>query len=151
MQREIFNALSYATSNGYQVHPDAFAMLKGLDTNVLKIIQDIVKMKIKQKRTDLDTAYVTINISYEVPSVYQNFLRSHRDINGMLYVGIFKGKEIVKEFNLEITAKDIARQKAPFAIAIARWLPHGIYDIRLGIKAKNYLITHNSETLHVDF
>lgn len=29
MQREIFNALSYATSNGYQVHPDAFAMLKG--------------------------------------------------------------------------------------------------------------------------
>ena len=53
MQREIFNALSYATSNGYQVHPDAFAMLKGLDTNALKIIQDIVKMKIKQKESSL--------------------------------------------------------------------------------------------------
>jgi len=53
LQREIFNALSYATSNGYQVHPDAFAMLKGLDTNVLKIIQDIVKMKIKQKESSL--------------------------------------------------------------------------------------------------
>ena len=53
MQREISNALSYATSNGYQVHPDAFAMLKGLDTNVLKIVQDIVKIKIKQKENSL--------------------------------------------------------------------------------------------------
>lgn len=53
MQREIFNALSYATSNGYQVHPDAFAMLKGLDTDILKIIQDIIKMKIKQKENSL--------------------------------------------------------------------------------------------------
>ncbi|HMK17187.1 MAG TPA: glycosyltransferase family 39 protein [Chitinophagaceae bacterium] len=110
-----------------------------------------IRMMIKRKNIDFDTAYVTISISYEVPRVYQNFLRSHNDINGMLYVGIFKGKEIVKEFNLEITAKDIARQRSPFAIAIARWLPHGSYDIRLGIKAKNYLITHNSNTIHVRF
>jgi DNA polymerase II small subunit len=53
LQREISNALSYATSNGYQVHPDAFAMLKGLDTDILKIIQDIIKMKIKQKENSL--------------------------------------------------------------------------------------------------
>ena len=53
LQREISNALSYATSNGYQVHPDAFAMLKGLDTNILKIVQDIIKIKIKQKEKSL--------------------------------------------------------------------------------------------------
>jgi DNA polymerase II small subunit len=53
LQREISNALSYATSNGYQVHPDAFAMLKGLDTDILKVIQDIIKMKIKQKQNSL--------------------------------------------------------------------------------------------------
>ena len=53
LQREISNALSYATSNGYQIHPDAFAMLKGLDTDILKIIQDIIKMKIKQKENSL--------------------------------------------------------------------------------------------------
>ena len=35
LQREISNALSFATSKGYQVHPDAFAMLKGLDTDIL--------------------------------------------------------------------------------------------------------------------
>ena len=53
LQREISNALSYATSKGYQVHPDAFAMLKGLDTNILKTIQDIIKIKIKQKEKSL--------------------------------------------------------------------------------------------------
>jgi DNA polymerase II small subunit len=53
LQREISNAISYATSKGYQVHPDAFAMLKGLDNDVLKIVQDIIKVKIKQKENSL--------------------------------------------------------------------------------------------------
>jgi len=69
----------------------------------------------------------------------------------MLFVGIFKGKNIIKELNLEITAQEITKQNSSFTISIARRLPRGSYDIRLGIKAKNYLITHNSETLHVDF
>jgi DNA polymerase II small subunit len=45
LQNEVFNALSYATSKGFQIHPDAFAMLKGLDVDVLKIVQEIVKAK----------------------------------------------------------------------------------------------------------
>ncbi len=45
MQNEVFNALSYATSKGFQIHPDAFAMLKGLDTDVLKTVQEIIKSK----------------------------------------------------------------------------------------------------------
>jgi hypothetical protein len=110
-----------------------------------------IRMTIKQKSIDLDSPYVIINITPRVPEEYQNFLQSHRDINGTLLIGIFKGKDLVKESNLEITAREIANQKSPFDISIARRLPHGSYDIRLGIKAKNYLTTHNSETLHVDF
>ena len=53
LQREISNALSFATSKGYQVHPDAFAMLKGLDTDLLKLIQEIIKIKIKYKENSL--------------------------------------------------------------------------------------------------
>src|ERR1041384_8796344 len=53
LQRDVSSALSYAISNGYQVHPDAFAMLKGLNTDILKIIQDIIKIKIKQKQNSL--------------------------------------------------------------------------------------------------
>jgi DNA polymerase II small subunit len=32
------------------MHPDAFAMLKGLDTDILRIVQDIIKIKSKQKQ-----------------------------------------------------------------------------------------------------
>ena len=49
LQNEVFNALSYATSKGFQIHPDAFAMLKGLDTDVLKTVQEIIKSKRSSK------------------------------------------------------------------------------------------------------
>ena len=110
-----------------------------------------IKMMIKQKSIDPDSTHITINITSVIPEEYQNFLQSHPDINGMLLIGIFKGKDIVKEFNTEMTVQEIAKQKSSFDISIARRLPHGSYDIRLGIKVKNYLITHNSETLNVDF
>jgi DNA polymerase II small subunit len=35
------------------MHPDAFAMLKGLDNDVVKIVQDIIKRKIKQNENSL--------------------------------------------------------------------------------------------------
>ncbi|HZA07264.1 MAG TPA: metallophosphoesterase, partial [Nitrososphaeraceae archaeon] len=53
LRKDVSSALSYATSNGYQVHPDAFAMLKGLDTDILKIMQDIIKVKTKQNENSL--------------------------------------------------------------------------------------------------
>ena len=45
MQNEVSGALSYAISKGFQIHPDAFAMLKGLDANVLQTVKDIIKSK----------------------------------------------------------------------------------------------------------
>ncbi|MEM3159784.1 MAG: DNA-directed DNA polymerase II small subunit [Nitrososphaera sp.] len=45
LQSEIKSALSYATSKGYQIHPDAFAMLKGLQGDLLKAVQDIIRQK----------------------------------------------------------------------------------------------------------
>src|SRR5919109_2366655 len=46
---EISNALCFAISKGYQIHPDAFEMLKGLNIDILKAVQDIVRIKIRQK------------------------------------------------------------------------------------------------------
>lgn len=50
---EISNALCFAISKGYQVHPDAFEMLKGLDIDILGIIQDIIKAKVIGKDNSL--------------------------------------------------------------------------------------------------
>jgi DNA polymerase II small subunit len=47
LQKEISNALSLAISKGYQIHPDAFAMLKSLEMDASKIIEDIIKIKQK--------------------------------------------------------------------------------------------------------
>ena len=49
LQSEIVSALTYATSKGYQIHPDAFAMLKGLEGDLLKAVQDIIKQKKQTK------------------------------------------------------------------------------------------------------
>lgn len=46
---EISNALCFAISKGYQIHPDAFEMLKGLDTDILRIIRDTIKAKVTSK------------------------------------------------------------------------------------------------------
>jgi DNA polymerase II small subunit len=51
LQNEVFNALSYATSKGFQIHPDAFAMLKGLDVDVVKAVQEIIKLKKQSKNS----------------------------------------------------------------------------------------------------
>ncbi len=45
LQSELKNALSYATSKGYQIHPDAFAMLKGLQGDLLKAVEGIIRQK----------------------------------------------------------------------------------------------------------
>lgn len=45
LQGEIKSALSYASSKGYQVHPDAFAILKSLQGDLLKAMQEIIRQK----------------------------------------------------------------------------------------------------------
>lgn len=49
LQSEIVSALSYASSKGYQIHPDAFAMLKGLEGDLLKAVQEIIRQKKQTK------------------------------------------------------------------------------------------------------
>lgn len=61
LQSEIVNALSYATSKGYQIHPDAFAMLKGLETDALKAVQEIIKQKKKTKMILVDDIKCIVN------------------------------------------------------------------------------------------
>ena len=51
LQSEVSSALSYAISKGFQIHPDAFAMLKGLDANVLQTVKEIIKSKKPSKNS----------------------------------------------------------------------------------------------------
>jgi hypothetical protein len=73
--------------------------------------------------------------TYKVPS--------HR----MEIEGIYNGKDLLREYKTGISAQQIAKQKS-FRIQLTN-LPKGGNEVRFGIRSKNYLPTHNSETIHV--
>lgn len=91
--------------------------------------------------------FFLIEMTAELPEPYRDFLLLHPGVNTELMVGIFNGKSLVKEYRTEIAALQIAKEKTPFTIKIIRDLPYRNYDIRIGIKAKKYLTTHNSKTI----
>jgi hypothetical protein len=64
-------------------------------------------------------------------------------------IGIFDGKTLLEETNTRITAQQIADQTAPLEISLLPDIPNRSYEVRFGIKSKNYEATHNSETIHV--
>jgi DNA polymerase II small subunit len=75
--------LSYITANGYQIHPEAFKVLKNLNSNIMDIIQKVVKFKKTQNDhnniiliQDIKN-FCTINISIE----YDNLAIDSSDIS----------------------------------------------------------------------
>ena len=81
---------------------------------------------------------------------YTSFLDQHREIKIELFYAVFSGKEMIKEVNTGITFPEIGSWKTGFRVPIdLNDVPSGNYDLRLGIKSKNYPITHNSEKIDI--
>jgi hypothetical protein len=89
---------------------------------------------------------LSIKISPEMPENYRSFLQIHSDTQTELVAGIFNGKNLLNEYKTGITAQQIAKQTNSLEIHLTN-LPKGGNEIRFGIKSKNYLTTHNSETI----
>ncbi len=87
-------------------------------------------------------------ITIQIPEQYRNFLQAHPDIETELFIGVFNEKALLKEYKTGITAQQMTKQTKPFEIELIN-LPKGSGEIRFGIKSKNYLTTHNSQTIHV--
>lgn len=50
MKKDVSDALTYALSRGFQIHPNAFRLLREIDVDdIHKIIKDIIKEKTRQK------------------------------------------------------------------------------------------------------
>lgn len=76
---------------------------------------------------------------------HMSFLDQHREIKVELYYAVFSGKKMIKEVNTGITFPEIGSWKTSFRVPLdLNNVPSGNYDLRLGIKSKNYPITHNS-------
>lgn len=103
----------------------------------------------KNMMVDSNALVLRIRFSCQMPGQYKSFLKSHPELNTELFVGVFNGKELVQEIKAGITAQQLANQSSLFEISLPVNVPKGNYDVRFGIRSRNYLITHNSETAHV--
>jgi len=101
-----------------------------------------------EKSVILYNKSLPIRITPEMPENYQSFLQIHSEIQTELVAGVFNGKDLLKEYKTGITAQQMAKQNKSFQIQLTN-LPKGGNEIRFGIRSKNYLPTHNSETMHV--
>ena len=107
-----------------------------------------IKLIPKQKTFLPDYNLIPLQFTIQITEQYRNFLRAHPDIKTELIIGVFNDKDLVKEYKTGTTAQQIANQTKPFEINLIN-LPKGSNEVRLGIKSKDYLITHNSETIHI--
>lgn len=96
-----------------------------------------------------DAGFFTLRISAETPKKYLSFIKAHPRVQTKLFAGIFNGKDLIKEFDLKITAQQIADWKEPFGVFIETkdFKPNIATTLRFGIKSKNYPPTHNSEKI----
>ena len=97
-----------------------------------------------------DTKFYSIKCHRNISRQYWSFLKTHPELKTELYVGVFNGKDLIEEINTGITAQQIA-DTTDFTINMNFTnLNRGKYVLRFGIKAKDYLITHNSGKLELE-
>jgi len=98
---------------------------------------------------EIDPDFILLTLSAQIPQNYLAFINSHPEISTELVAGIFHGKNLIKEFNLKITAQQICAWKEPVSIFLdlKDIPPTDIDELRFAIRSKNYLATHNSETI----
>ncbi|MGE5863093.1 MAG: DNA-directed DNA polymerase II small subunit [Nitrososphaerales archaeon] len=104
--------MSYITANGYQIHPEAFKVLKNLNSNIMEIIQKVVRFK-KTRNDDNNIILIedirnfcTINISTECDDLTADSIKiSHNTLK--------KNNEI-QEFKTIPTQKDTVNKSTAF-------------------------------------
>jgi hypothetical protein len=96
-----------------------------------------------------DSIFPTIKITPRIPELYKSFVRNHPELHTELLVGVFKGKEFVREFRMGISAQQLIDQLNSFEISIAPGFPKGKYTVRAAIESNSYLPTHNSNSITI--
>ena len=106
-------------------------------------------IKIIHEETAISESSNSIHIKFSalIPEQYRRFLQVNQNINTELVVGVFNGKELLKEYKTGITAQQLADRTPPSNVSFFIEDSRKAYVVRFGIRSKNYLITHNSENI----
>jgi hypothetical protein len=84
-----------------------------------------------------------------MPYRYRMFLDAWPELRTELFAGIFNEKELVKEMKTGIGAQAIIPDADLHVPLDLENIPPGKYVLRLGIQSKNYLVTHNSNSIEL--
>lgn len=103
-----------------------------------------------QKKISIEvTKQLVLRCHRKISPAYLSFLSNNQELKTELLAGIFKGKELVKEIKTGITIQQIATNEDFNVLLNLEKIPSGKYQLRLGIKSKDYLPTHNSEDIEL--
>ena len=143
----------------YDVHtfPDSVKTKKGwvgfrLDTLYAGL--GGMKLEINNRYIQMpgtDSIFPTIKITPQIPEQYKNFVRGHPKLHTELLIGVFKGKELFKEFRMGITAQQLVELVGSFETSIDPRFPKGKYTVRASVQSNSYLPTHNSNSIEIEF
>jgi hypothetical protein len=145
----------FADVYGIHIFPDSVQTKKGwvgLRLDTMYAALGGMKLAIGNRylpKPGTDSIFPTIRITSRIPEQYKSFVRRHPEIHSELLIGIFKGKELVKEFRMGIPAQQLAEQLNPFEISIAPGFQKGKYRVRCAIESNGYLPTHNSNSIDI--
>lgn len=151
----IGKSIFFADVYGLHTFPDSIQTKKGwvgfrLDTMYAAL--GGMKLEIGNRylpKPGTDSIFPTIRITSRIPELYKSFVRNHPEIHSELLIGVFKGKELVKELRMGITGQQLADQLNAFEISIAPGIPKGKYSVRCAIESNGYLPTHNSNSVDI--
>ena len=107
----------------------------------IKIIPE--QKKIESKFNSL----LKISFGIITSEPYTQFLQHSPDLKTELLAGIFKGKNIIKEFGTGISAHQLVASANLIVELDLESISPGDYDLRFSIRSKDYPPTHNSHKI----
>jgi 4-amino-4-deoxy-L-arabinose transferase-like glycosyltransferase len=89
-----------------------------------------------------------LHLRATVPPAYQAYLQQHPETDQPVVIGVFKGRDWVKDIPTPLRLQHLVRQPL-FQIPIVPGLEPGRYFIRLAVGTSTPLYTHNSDKIDV--
>jgi hypothetical protein len=106
-----------------------------------------IQFRAEGKKRDIkknDT--LLLNLRATVPQAHKTYLQQHPEADQPIVVGVFKGRDWVKDIPTPLRLQHLVRQQL-FQIPIVPGLEPGQYYVRVAIGTGTDLFTHNSDKI----
>lgn len=133
-----------------EVYPHTFpARLWTIGYSFDSSFHSFAKIQLQPEKTTYKIAAdssLFLNIHADVPAYYYHYLQLHPQVDKTIVIGIFKGKEWIKDIPCPFTLQQLVSQPQQ-RFFIDPQLPEGDYFFRFAIASDTRFATHNSSKI----